>query len=50
MAQEGIENIRGRLNRLGVPQPVIDSHINAVAHGVPRIHRAAALVSSASMS
>ena len=31
MAQEGIENIRGRLNRLGVPQPVIDSHINAVA-------------------
>ena len=30
MAQEGIENIRARLNRLGVPQPVIDDHINAV--------------------
>lgn len=30
MAQEGIENIRSRLNRLGVPQRVIDNHINAV--------------------
>jgi hypothetical protein len=30
MAQEGIENIRSRLNRLGVPQPVIDNHITAV--------------------
>jgi hypothetical protein len=30
MAQEGIENIRSRLNRLGVPQPVIDNHLNAV--------------------
>ena len=30
MAQEGIDNIRSRLNRLGVPQPVIENHINAV--------------------
>jgi hypothetical protein len=30
MAREAVESIRSRLNRLGVPQLLIDAHVNAV--------------------